>query len=268
MGVRRLGRALLALLPAPVRLWVRSRQEWQAGRAEIGLLQELWEPGRTFVDVGANLGLYTRGAVAHRMKVVAIEPNPSLADNLERLFPRGVRVVRRALSDRAGNSTFYLPVTPRGEIHSRGSLGADANPGYALRALEVETIPLDALRLTDVAIVKIDVEGHELAVLRGATELLARDRPTLLVEIEERHHVGGSADVFRFLAERDYRCYCCWRFQLCPIESFDLLRQCPRHMPGPPGGSAPADYVNNFLFVWQGNDAVLKRLPTPASLTR
>lgn len=257
---------MFGLLPEPVRLWVRSRQEWQAGQAEIGLLQGIWEPERTFVDVGANLGLYTRAALAHGMRVVAVEPNPSLAANLRRLFP-GARIVRQALSDHPGSSTFYLPVTSRGELHSRGSLGADANPGYALRALEVETMPLDALGLTDVAMVKIDVEGHELAVLRGATEVLARDRPTLLVEIEERHHPGGSADVFRFLAERDYRCYCCWRFQLCPIESFDLTRHRPRDLAPISDDAEGPDYVNNFLFVWRGNDTVLGRSRSAASVT-
>jgi FkbM family methyltransferase len=252
------------LLPGPVRLWVRSRREWRAGEAEVALLTELWAPGRTFVDVGANLGLYTRAARAHGMRVVAIEPNPLLAGNLRRLFPTDVRVVRRALSDHAGRRTFYLPALHQRELDSRGSLEAGANPGYALRPIEVETVPLDELGVEDVAIVKVDVEGHELAVLGGASELLRRERPSLLVEIEERHHPGGSATVFGFLAERDYECYFCWRDALWPIAAFDARRHQSARAVDPSEGSASADYVNNFLFVWRGNGELLRRLAARA----
>jgi FkbM family methyltransferase len=255
------------LLPGPVRLWVRSRREWRAGEAEVALLAELWARGRTFVDVGANLGLYTRAARAHGMRVVAIEPNPVLAGNLRRLFPADVRVVSQALSDHAGRRTFYLPALHQRELDSRGSLEAAANPGYALRPIEVEAVPLDALGLEDVAILKIDVEGHELAVLGGASELLRRERPSLLVEIEERHHPGGSAAVFDFLAERDYECYFCWRDALWPFAAFDPRRHQSVRSVDPPDGTAPADYVNNFLFVWRGNGELLRRLAARAPVT-
>jgi len=61
-------------------------------------------------------------------------------------------------------------------------------------------------------------------VLGGASELLRREGLELVVEIEERHHPGGSAAVFGFLAERDYECYFCWRDALWPIAAFDFGR--------------------------------------------
>jgi hypothetical protein len=52
----------------------------------------------------------------------------------------------------------------------------------------VPRVTLDSLGLTGVTFVKLDIEGHELHALRGARETIRRDRPTLLLELEERHH--------------------------------------------------------------------------------
>lgn len=58
---------------------------------------------------------------------------------------------------------------------------------------------LDDIIKDDVGFIKIDVEGHELAVLKGATSLINRCRPVLLVECEERHSPGGTERLFKFL---------------------------------------------------------------------
>ena len=75
-------------------------------------------------------------------------------------------------------------------------------PGQIGNNTSVATSRLDDFELGDVGFVKIDVEGHELAVLQGATDLLKAQRPTLMVEIE--HHAGrqGSLDeIVEFLGE-------------------------------------------------------------------
>jgi len=257
MGLRGLARTLL---PMPVRLWLRSRREWRAGASEVAILDHLCEAGRTFVDVGANLGLYTRAALARRMRVVAIEPHPLLARNLGRLFRGDLRVLQIALSDQAGHRTLYLPLFEQQELDARGSLEALANQGYTLHRLVVETLTLDALDLEDVAVVKIDVEGHELAVLEGGRRLLRRDRPSLLIEVEERHHPGGSAAVFRVLEELDYQGYFFWRDALWPLAMFEPARHQQTRLMKQPDGVRSPDYVNNFLFVWRRNDAVLHRI--------
>jgi hypothetical protein len=96
---------------------------------------------------------------------------------------------------------------------------------------------------------KIDVEGHELAVLRGGDELLRRDHPLLIVEIEQRHLGPGHtvAEIVTHLADRGYDCFFrvgdAWtefgEFRVDTHQDIDRV--------GKPG------YVNMFLFLPRGS---------------
>jgi hypothetical protein len=66
--------------------------------------------------------------------------------------------------------------------------------------------------------------------------------------------------VFSFLVERDYECYFCWRNALWPIALFDLKRHQSARSVESSDRNGSADYVNNFLFVWRGNEELLRRL--------
>ena len=75
---------------------------------------------------------------------------------------------------------------------SLGSLSDLAVPDEIVSSCyEVELRTLDSYGFEDVAFIKIDVEGHEEAVLAGAGDTLVRAKPVLLIEIEERHNPGG-----------------------------------------------------------------------------
>jgi FkbM family methyltransferase len=248
------------MLPLSLRLWVRGHREWRAGEAELAVLSGVWEPGRTFVDVGANLGLYAHAAKRRGMRVVAVEPHPQLAGNLRRLLGRKVTVLPVALSDRPGQASLYLPSYQGRDLEARSSLEITANRGLAQREIKVETTTLDALALRDVAVIKIDVEGHELAVLRGGRRLIERDRPALLVEIEERHHPGGSAAVFALFDELDYRCYFFWRSRLHPLAEFEPARHQASDLVKQPGQAGSPDYVCNFLCIPAGDAALAARV--------
>lgn len=255
-------------LPAPLQLWLRSHRTWRAGEPELTILDGVSAPGRTFVDVGANLGLYAHAAVLRGMRVVAVEPHPLLARNLRRLFGRKVTVIHAALSDRPGRRSMYLPSHAGRELDARGSLEVAANRGLAQREIEVESTTLDALELREVAVIKIDVEGHELAVLQGGRQLIQRDRPALLVEIEERHHPGGSAAVFALFEELGYRCYFFWRHRLWPLAEFEPARHQASHLAKQPDQAGSPDYACNFLCIPTENTAGAERLAERGLLTR
>jgi FkbM family methyltransferase len=145
---------------------------------ELRRIAEFVPRGGTAVDLGAWYGPWTQRMTMLADHVVAIEPAPRLADHLRTAFP-GVQVVEAAASDHDGTAALYLP---------------ESGPGVGVSSLErgrgdfvtVRLTTLDALDLTDVTFIKLDVEGHEMPVLRGGATTIQRDGPTLLVELEER----------------------------------------------------------------------------------
>ncbi len=142
------------------------------------------------IDIGANVGgvLSEIARIAPHGHHLAYEPIPALHGRLQERFPQ-IEVRRAALSDVTGTADF---------AHV---LGAPAYSGLRRRADlptgsgEVQTISVQTERLDDSlpsgyvpALLKIDVEGAELQVLRGASETLHRHRPCVLFE----HGIGGA----------------------------------------------------------------------------
>ena len=83
---------------------------------------------------------------------------------------------------------------------------------------------LDDVLDGDIGFIKIDVEGHELSVLEGASSLIERCRPVLLIECEERHNPGGPAALFRHLKKAGYIGRFLREGIICDIGEFRLTR--------------------------------------------
>ena len=162
-------------------------QSYEALSAD--LLVNLLTRRELFVDVGAHCGFFSLlAATAHpHLSVVALEPvaesHRLLAEGIARNGVEArVEAVRAAASDRAGTAPFYI---------AEASDNCSFYPHVAaapLRTVEVPTLPLDALlagrRGAGRAVVKIDTDGHELAVLSGLGETLqAAEDLRLLVEL-------------------------------------------------------------------------------------
>jgi FkbM family methyltransferase len=223
------------------------------GEPELHLVPRLCDPARAFLDVGANVGVYALLAARHSRTVVALEANPALAARLRGVLGDRHTVLAVGASDRAGTATLHIPVRSGADVHWRSSLEPDANPGFASRAVAVPTVPVDDLDLPPVAVVKIDVEGHELPVLRGARALLTRDRPAVVLESEERHTPGGVELARAYLAGLGYRGHYLHRGAVHPIADFDpAVLQAPAAAKQP-GGRRDPDYVNNFVFLPAGD---------------
>jgi FkbM family methyltransferase len=148
---------------------------------EGSLLKKLVLPGSTFVDVGANVGYFSRlvASVCSPARIVAFEPHPDLVDvlalNVWGLNPT-VEVVPAALGD--SNGTVVLASSPHNLGDTRVSSGGDA-PAVMLAAVTRMDDVIDGR----VDVVKIDVQGYEPEVLRGMQRII-RENPKLAMIVE------------------------------------------------------------------------------------
>lgn len=216
---------------------------------ELDLLPRLVRPGDTAIDIGAHKGVYTywlSRLVGPRGQVVAYEPQPDLAGFLRAGLSgprlRNVELRTVALSDTAGVAQLSIPVEGSRRVTGQASLeGGDASAV----SVDVETRRLDDESIqSPLGFIKCDVEGHELKVLRGASALLDKERPHLLIEVEYRHAGAEVLDTLVLLESIGYRAW--YR------DPEGRLRELPgdwRSSPDTLNAQVAGTYTNNFLFV-------------------
>jgi FkbM family methyltransferase len=245
-----------------VLMGLRDRLAFVRGEPELRLLPTLVDPLRRAVDVGASNGLYSFWLLRHARTVLAFEPNPGRLPLLRSRFAREAKAGRYLLravaaSDREGTATLSAPVGAQGlaslEVRSNGA------PTH-----EVALRRMDDFDDTSVGFIKIDVEGHEAEALRGGLKLIARDRPCILVEAEERHRPGSLAAIRDMLEPLNYRGFFLGPAGLSPITLFDAGRHQSAAALSADGTHRRAGqaYVNNFIFV--PDDEVATRLSRAA----
>lgn len=154
---------------------------------ELAQLQELLSPGDVFIDAGACVGLYT--AVAARLvgptgKVVAFEPAevtyPILERNAQLNAEGNVTTVQAALSDTVGTAELFHVMGA--SLYSLGSGGHHDEGSEQVATTTVDAVARQ-LGLPKVDCIKMDVEGAEAMVLRGAAQVVEAFRPTILLEV-------------------------------------------------------------------------------------
>ena len=198
--------------------WLRDPIEFE-GRM-FGIFQRLVRPGDVCYDVGANMGLYVR-AFAGPFKagtVVAFEP---MRENLELLRqnialaddPAKIRLIEAALSDRDGEELLQVDDVMTSSAALDRVTGGRPSTGreqYGLPALTetVKVARLDTIveqeHLPPPHLIKIDIEGGELLMLRGAIETLRRHRPILVMEM---HDLELTRQVLQLLDENGYHVF-------------------------------------------------------------
>lgn len=157
---------------------------------EFEIVEQLVGEGDWVIDVGANVGHYSHRfsqVVGASGRVLAFEPVPQtfqlLVENIAAFGLRNVTPLNLAASDSTRIQHFVVPMTAGKRNFYQAHTVEEAMPN----SVALVSICVDALELPHrVALVKIDAEGHEGAVLRGMRKLLERDRPTLIVEAGAR----------------------------------------------------------------------------------
>jgi FkbM family methyltransferase len=174
-----------ALTESPEAFYARRlREEIEGGEPELAMLGSLVGKGGVAVDIGANEGIYAYalselGAVVH-----AFEANPAFAEFAKRSLGARATVHQLALSNETGQASFFIPLAEdSSELHLAGNLKNSHSQFERQTVIKVDVRTLDSFALTNVQLIKVDVEGSELEVLEGARDTILRDHPALLLEL-------------------------------------------------------------------------------------
>src|SRR5271170_7723476 len=190
-GLRNLHDILVPVIPPPIMLWAEERYLLRFGEPEIGLLEFLCLPDREALDIGGNEGCYSLVLRKYAQSVITFEPIPWMANELIRKFGTSIVVHEIALSSSPGKAILHIPLIDGKAVTALATLSQTPfTAKLTKRDVVVKAARLDDVYDGDVGFIKIDVEGHEEAVLEGARSTVARNRPRMLIEIEERHAPG------------------------------------------------------------------------------
>ena len=241
-----------AVLPPAARHRLIAMQ-YRMSEDELGRLREFVPADKAAVDVGGWWGPWTYWLSRHATAVHTFEPVPHVAQFLQSVSAANVTVHDVALSDAAGEAVLHVPSGGPGS-EGRSTLGT---PGFA-GATDM-TVPLRTLDSVEIAepigFIKIDVEGHEAQVLRGALGTIATHRPVLLVEVEAHDDRPTNVDEVVALVEGlGYSTSFLRRRRWLPFDEFDVERDQRAQAEAVRGRGLlgnmfmAGSYVNNFLF--------------------
>lgn len=196
----------------------------------VAIARAICAAGDAIIDVGANIGSETVGfsdIVGNAGVVYAFEP---FLPNLEllrlnagRTFHQNVVVMPFALSDHHAKLGFAVPAHGNsGSGYVLGPDGGGRERQPATNVVELQCTTLDAMRaqMRRPALIVVDAEGHEGAILRGAQELLAQDRPVIVLEVLEHllSRAGTSpAQIAHQLRSFDYELFEIGRYAITEI---------------------------------------------------
>ena len=195
------------ILPKPIVSELRHRKHLRdlptAKEPEEPQVRSLIREGNVVLDIGANFGVFTKlfsELVGVDGSVMAFEPTPetfrTLSAGVNRLGLRNVKTFNKAVSDGVGTVTMQVPqyANAKGDNLYESHI-VNSNASELSNSFRVQTVTIDSLQLSEVDFIKIDVEGHELQVVRGGAETIKRFRPTLMVEVT-------SPDTVAFVCEQ------------------------------------------------------------------
>jgi FkbM family methyltransferase len=156
-------------------------------RDALGLL----DPGDVFVDVGANVGVYSLHAarrVGPSGKVFFFEPTTEtyerISENIRLNGFKNMKGFEKAVADKEGTVDFMVCESNNSNYIGTGTLTEEERGSMEVRTVPVDTIDALASRegVDKVALIKIDAEGAELLVMKGALEVIRSSRPAILFE--------------------------------------------------------------------------------------
>lgn len=209
---------------------------------EIFIVKAITNRHGIAVDIGANFGIWSYHLSKLFVHVESFEPICECCDVIRSTHSKNISVHNEALSSAAGNMELRIPVE-KGRL-----LLQSAKLGELDGQFKSEIVPvrkLDDYEFANVRFMKIDVEGHEIEVLRGAEKTIINEKPVMIIEIEQRHLDFPMNNVFDLLKSYGYNAFFLSGRKLRPYADFSYeLDQLPFL-----NNLSSVLYVHNFIFI-------------------
>jgi FkbM family methyltransferase len=226
---------------------------------ELLLLKYLLNTESVFFDIGSNTGTYAYFAekIIAQKNIYLFEPEKELFFQLRQIYSQA-HVFNMAMSNKTGLQQFKIPYVNGVLDKSLSTLEIHALEKNETKNIiyEVTTDSLDAFTKTKNIfpdLIKIDVEGHEQTVLKGAEAYINNHFPTMIIEIEQRHHPNTSVEsVFKSLLDLNYQCY---YFSKPMNKLFNYTEKA--YLLNDVKYFGTKDYVNNYIFIHASNKSIV-----------
>lgn len=218
---------------------------------EMVWLKNYLKKDDVFIDIGANVGAYIfiTNDVLKPENIFGFEPNSQLHNRLRRIFPKN-NFSKTALSDENTEAEFKIPIVGGKQIASRGTLQKKFKEKNEEKSVIHKVMVLkfddwaEKQGFSKIDFIKIDVEGNEMQTLRGAKRSLKKFRPTLMVEMEQRHHPEPLKNLISEIESWNYEAYVLNRenFNLEKLNSDNFSQDESFH-------KNHKFYINNIIFI-------------------
>ena len=186
---------------------------------ELEIVDKYSDKSKDALDIGVYRGVYSYKLSQNFKTVHSFEPNPLLYPYLEKNLKKVINnmiLYNLALSDVSGPSELRLPIRSKSifknNIEELFKLGAATmHPKNIID--NCKKVPIQMKRLDDIKIknnigfIKIDVEGHEKNVIQGGLDTIKRNKPILLIEIEEKHTKNPVEETINFIKSLNYNAF-------------------------------------------------------------
>ena len=215
---------------------------------ELSLISNLVKSTQNSIDIGANLGLFTFFMSRASRHVFAFEPNPYPLENLKGLVDSNVTVLPIALGNNDGPVEIKIPHHRKGWSSNGASLASkEINDG---KIINIQCRKLDSLNIENIGLIKIDVEGFEIEVIRGAKDTILKNKPVMIIE-NEIVHTKDTNELFTIMNEFGYDKYICNPIgKLEKIGNFSVEENQKNAI-----RNLDINYIQNFIFIPKENNS-------------
>jgi len=209
------------IVPDWLRIRERAWRERRKGEKEIKLIPQLLSNCNRAIDIGANVGVWSYWLSKYAKQVESFEPNPKVFNALKNIKIKNVNSYNIALSNKTGSVDLLIPKGSKGFSNQGASLSSIKVQGEH-KSISIEAKRLDEYNFLDVDFIKIDVEGHEHEVIEGARETIKKFKPTMVIEMEEKHNQIPIEEQISSVEKMGYQCCVLINETMIQIKEIDL----------------------------------------------